>query len=443
MSLPVVAIVGRPNVGKSSLFNSIVRRRASIVDPTAGVTRDRVTEICEIGERFFELVDTGGHGIVDCDDLGEDIERQIRHAIDEADVILFVVDVQDGLVPLDRQTADLLRRRADRVFLVANKVDSPTVVPDLGEFHKLGFKDPIPISATHGFGRTELLERISAAVEGISDEVPSTPVMKIAVVGKRNSGKSSFINALAGSDRVIVSEIPGTTRDSIDIRFERDGRTIVAIDTAGVRKKNKIANDVEYYAFTRVTDSIHRADIVLFMIDSTVPVGQVDKRLAAIITAEYKPCIIVVNKWDLAKGRATTEEFGDYLTKVFGQLDYAPVTFTSAITGRNVQSTIDVAFSLFKQANRRVGTGQLNQALETALAENLPQARTGSKTPRLYYATQVSTRPPTIVVFVNGVANVTVNYERFLLNRFREYLPFEEIPIRLVFRDRRTRRSQD
>ncbi len=443
MALPVVAIVGRPNVGKSSLFNALARRRASIVDPTAGVTRDRVSAICDIDDTYFELIDTGGHGIVDRDDLEEHIERQILCAIDQAHLIILVVDSREGLNPLDHDTADLLRRhdQVERVRVVANKVDEPHMDTGIGEFARLGFGDPLAVSAISGNGRTALRAMILEAISGVAGEIPADPVMKIVVVGKRNAGKSSFINSLAGEERVIVSEIPGTTRDSIDVRFEKDGRTLVAIDTAGVRKKAKIADDIEFYAYSRAIRSIRRADVVLFMIDATLPVGHVDKHLANLIAGEYKPCILVVNKWDLAKGRASSADYDEYLTKVLPEVSYAPVAFTSAVTGRNTYSTIDLAASLFKQSCERVGTGRLNQALQQALAANTPGSKHGRKTPKFFYATQVSTRPPTIILFVNGPGLVTQNYERFLRNRFRETLPFSEIPIRLVFRSRRKRNS--
>ena len=439
MSLPIVAIIGRPNVGKSSLFNSLSRARISIVEPTAGVTRDRVSTICDVDELYFELVDTGGFGIVDRDDLSAHVERQIGYAVTQATLILFVVDAREGLTPLDRSTADMLRRHSDRVRLVANKVDEPHMEAGVGEFIRLGFGEPISSSAVTGTGRSTLLDVIKEAIAAAPQPAPEDPVLKIALVGKRNAGKSSFINALAGEDRVIVSEVPGTTRDSIDVRFEMDGRTFVAIDTAGVRKKNKLADDIEFYAYTRATQSIHRADVVLFLIDATEPVGQVDKRLAALIAEEFKPCVLVVNKWDLAKDRADTEEYGTYLDKILPEVDYAPVAFTSANTGKNIQSTIDLASELFKQANLRVTTGLLNQALQDALALNTPRGKKGRKAPRFFYATQVSTAPPTIVFFVNNPDLVTEDYQRFLLNRFRERLPFSEIPIRLWFRARRER----
>lgn len=441
MSLPVVAIVGRPNVGKSSLFNSLMGSRISIVEPTPGVTRDRVSGVCEINEHYFELVDTGGYGIVDRDDLGEHVHQQITYAVERADLILFVVDGREGLTPLDRETAELLRRNSDRVRLIANKVDEPHMVSNIGEFIRLGFGEPLPVSATSGGGKSALRELILERLEGRQEGPPVVPVMKLALVGKRNAGKSSFVNALAGEPRVIVSEIPGTTRDSIDVMFEKDGRKFMAIDTAGVRKKARLADDIEFYALNRAMHSISRADVVLLLIDSTETVGQIEKQLAGLIVEEFKPCVLVVNKWDLAKGKADTSDYGDYLTKLLPHLDFAPISFTSAIDGHNCDATIDVAWAMFKQSQTRVSTAVLNEILRDAIAANTPSAKRGRRAPKIFYATQVSVQPPTIVVFVNEAKLITQAYERFLLNRFRERLPFGEIPIRLVFRAR-SRRGQ-
>ena len=432
--MPVVAIVGRPNVGKSSLFNALTGRRTSIVEATPGVTRDRITDVCEAGDTFFELVDTGGFGIEDKDDLTEHVERQIAYAIEQADLILFVVDTRDGIVPLDGRMAEILRKHHDRVWLIANKTDEPHMSALAAEFGRLGFGEPFCVSAAHGLGREVLKERLAAHLAGVAHDAPSEAVMKIAIVGKRNVGKSTMVNALAKQERMIVSEVPGTTRDSVDVRFDIDGRSFVAIDTAGLRKRTKLADSIEYFAFTRAENAIERADVVLLMLDATEPTSQVDKKLASFLMDAYKPVVIVVNKWDLAKEYASTEAYGDYLTKTLIGLDFAPVVFTTAKAGKNVFAAIDVASSLFKQYQTRVSTGQLNSALEKALAERGPSHRRGTKPPKIFYATQVTTAPPTIVLFVNTLASFRPDYLRFLIHRFRETLPFPEIPIRLVLR---------
>lgn len=429
----MVAIVGRPNVGKSSLFNALAMNRTSIVEPTAGVTRDRVSAVCSFEDVYFELVDTGGFGIVDRDDLGEHVERQIRYALLAADLVLFVVDARDGLTPLDKETANLLRPFKKPVKILANKVDEPHMVENLGDLHGLGFGEPLAISAHSYIGLRELREFLESQFAKLPGPPPE-PVMKIALVGKRNAGKSTFVNALAGEDRVIVSEIPGTTRDSVDVRFERGDRSLVAIDTAGVRKKTKMADDIEFFAYSRALDSVRRADVVLFLVDSTVPIGQVDKKLVELISGELKPCVFVVNKWDLAKGEASVEDYGDYLAKTLTELDYAPIAFTTATSGKNVDAAIDLAEALFRQSRTRVETGPLNRALREILEEHPLPSQRKRKRPKIFYATQISTAPPTIVLFVSDPTHVTQQQERFLLNRFRERLPYDEIPIRLVFR---------
>ncbi len=438
MALPVVAIVGRPNVGKSSLLNCVAKRRVSIVEPTAGVTRDRVSHTISLSDDFyFEMVDTGGYGVEDPDQLTAHIERQIFIAVEQAALILFVVDAKDGIMPLDREVAERLRRYADRVVLIANKVDEPVQEPAAAEFARLGYGEPLPFSAVQRFGRSDLIALIAERLAGQAGRPPEEPIMKLAVVGRRNTGKSTFINALAGEERVIVSEKPGTTRDAIDVTFEQDGRIFVAIDTAGVRKKSKMADAIEYYGYTRAERSIRRADVVLLFIDAPAPVTQVDKKLAALVRAEYKPCVVVINKWDLAKGRASTADYGAYLSKVCPELDYAPMVFTTATENHNVDAAVDVAWSLFKQAGIRLGTGQLNAALSAILAERGPAAKRGAKRPRIYYATQVAAQPPTIVMFVNDPQALTQDYQRYLLNRMRDGLPFHEVPIKLLLRARR------
>ncbi|MBN1492360.1 MAG: ribosome biogenesis GTPase Der [Phycisphaerae bacterium] len=436
MALPIVAIVGRPNVGKSSLLNCLAKQRISIVEPTAGVTRDRVSVILDVNDVYFELVDTGGYGIEDRDGLTAHVEAQIQFAVSAAVLVLFVVDAREGATPLDRKVAELLRQANRDAILVANKVDEVRTGTDLGDLNRLGFGEPVSVSALHGRGRSDMLERIAELLRPLASERPADPVLKLAIVGRRNAGKSTFINALAGEERVIVSEVPGTTRDSVDVRFEHDGQTYVAIDTAGVRKKRKLADDIEYYGFTRAERSIRRADVVLFFIDSTVPIGEVDKRLGGYIAEQHKPCVFVVNKWDLAKDQAVTDQYGEYLTKVMPNLDFVPIAFVTATQSRNIQSTLNLAKSLYKQATVRVSTAALNEAMAEILAMRGPSPKRGAKRPKILYGTQIGVAPPTLVFFVNSPSLIRPDYQRFLLKRLRERLPFDEVPIRLLFRSR-------
>jgi len=434
----MVAIVGRPNVGKSSLLNLLARQRISIVDSVAGVTRDRINAVIEFEDRYFELVDTGGYGIEDQDNLTAHVEDQIRYAIAGASLILFVVDLLDEITPLDLAVAKLLRAVRPPVQLVANKADSGHQEQQAGTLVALGFGEPICVSALHGHHRRRLMEHIVAALgDEAATEAPKE-TMKVALVGRRNVGKSTFINALAGAERVIVSEVPGTTRDAVDVRFDIGGREVVAIDTAGIKKKRKHKTDVEFYGHRRALASIRRADVVLFLIDSTAPISEVDKKLAQYILNEYKPCLLVVNKWDLAKGQADAEDYANYLAKTLPHMASAPLAFTTATESRNIQSTIDAAASLYRQARLRVTTGQLNRALEAAISAQQPMAGKHGAQPKIYYATQVATCPPTIVLFVNNPALMREQYRRFVEKRLRATLPFEETPIRLVWRARRT-----
>jgi GTP-binding protein len=437
MSLPVVAIVGRPNVGKSSLFNWLAGRRISIVDPTAGVTRDRVSAVVQFGDRYCELVDTGGMGILDADNLTADVERQIRHAIDEAAVVLFLVDVRDGLVPLDHTVAERLRTVNKPVVFVANKADDPKFDPEAAEFLRLGYGEPIPVSAHQLRGRDELVAAILAKLRppGAEEAPPADPVLKIAIVGRRNVGKSTFINSLAQADRVIVSEVPGTTRDSIDVRFERDGKAFLAIDTAGVRKKKSLASDIEFYSLHRAERSIRRADVVLHLFDPRLRVSRVDKQLAEYIVEHHKPAVFVVNKWDLARDTIPTEKWADYLRSVFPMLDYVPIAFITAKKGKNVYRLLNLAQQLHKQAGRRMRTGELNRVIQQAMQANSPPMR-HNRVPKVYYATQVGTRPPTIVLVTNGPELFDDTYVRYLTKVLRDHSPFGEVAVRLVLRSK-------
>jgi GTP-binding protein len=432
----VVAIVGRPNVGKSSLFNWLARKRIAIVDPTAGVTRDRVSALVKAGDRFFELVDTGGIGVQDVDNLTAEIEQQIDTALDQANVILFVVDARSGLMPLDEEVAQRLRSFTKPVLCVANKCDTPEIEANAAEFYRLGHGKVVPVSAQQNRNRKELLDLIRDRLPPPGDVGPNLDVaLKLAIVGRRNTGKSTFINSLAQGERMIVSEVPGTTRDSVDVRFERDGKVFIAIDTAGVRRKGSIRSDIEFYSLARAERSIRRADVVLLFHDSRMHVSKVDKQLAGYVLENYKPAIFVVNKWDLAAG-VPTGKFGAYLHAVFPSLDYVPIAFITAKSGKNVHSVLNLAQNLHKQASARVGTRELNKVLRQALDQQAPPLRQNRR-PKIFYGTQVATNPPTIVLFTNGPQLFDITYMRYLTKSFRDYLPFHDVPIKMYLRHKR------
>jgi GTPase len=442
MAIPVVAIIGRPNVGKSSLFNALAGEMISIVEPTAGVTRDRVSTIIGRDDKYFELVDTGGYGIVDVQQLSEHIKQQIITAIESANIVLFMVDIREGIVPLDEKIARLLRKEGLDVIGVANKADTAKMFPAAGEFSKLGLGEFLCISVTNNLNKQVLLDRIFGKLSGIESAKPAAPVMKIAIVGKQNVGKSTLVNAMVGTERVIVSETPGTTRDAIDVRFEKDGKTIVVIDTAGIRKKSKIADSIGFYSYVRATRSIQRADVVLLLIDATTEVSDVDKKIARFIADEYKSCIIVINKWDLAKETAVTGNYEDYLTKLLPGLRYAPIAFTTATEAKNVQSVLDLAAEIFRQTTTWISTGRLNKAFETIKTEGIRASKRGKGSGlKIYYATQTAVNPVTILMFVNKPELFEENCRRFIIGRLRELLPTAEVPIRLLVRTHRTEKK--
>jgi GTPase len=445
--LPRVAIVGRPNVGKSTLANRMCGSRISIVEPTAGVTRDRVAIPChlitEVGSRWLEVVDTGGIGIVDRDDLGPLVEQQIQAALDTADVILWVVDVRQGITPLDQEVARRLRGLSLPVLLVANKAEGHRFDWDVGEFHKFGISDgPYAISAQNGEGLSPLYERIvELTPSNEDDEAPKIePVMKLAVVGQRNAGKSTLINALAREERMIVSEVPGTTRDSVDVLFERDGVTFVAIDTAGIRKKKSHEDAIDFFSDARSHKAIRRADVVILLFDVTNKLSGIDKQLARYVIDHHKPVILGANKWDLV-GDLSPEDFRAYIDDNLPALDFAPVSFLSAKEGKGVEGTLKLALELFEQSKTRVGTGELNRVLQKALESRSPSS--SGHAVRVRYATQAEVTPPTFVLFVNDKRHFNKDYIRYLQNRLREELPFGEIPVRIVLRDKDGAESEE
>lgn len=438
MSVPRIAIVGRPNVGKSTLLNRLAGRRVSIVHDRPGVTRDRITAEVELNDGQVELIDTGGLGIVDRHDLHPDIHHQIDVAIASAQLILFVVDGRDGVQPLDLQVSEKLRRIETPIMLLVNKCESHAALNGLAEFYTLGLGDPRAISAEHNEGigdledaLTEQLRALGTDAEPESDE----ELLKFTLVGRRNAGKSTFINALLNEERVIVSDIPGTTRDAIDVRFEKDGRSFVAIDTAGMVRRAKLRDSIEYYAQVRTIEAIRRSDVSIFMIDALHGVSALDKRIAKDIMDEHKACVIAVNKWDLVKDHASTADFDEYLGKVLPGLSFAPCVFLTAKEGKNVWDVISTAQSLLKQARERVGTGPINRIIEAIQNGPMPRPK-HNHYPRIYFGTQTDVLPPTIVLSVNKPEFFTQQLRRTIENRFRALLPFAEIPIRVIYRRR-------
>ena len=438
MALPQIVIVGRPNVGKSSLFNWLAGKRLAIVDGTAGVTRDRMTYLMCVDDRYFELVDTGGMGIDDVDNLTQHIEQQIETALESADVILFVVDTRSGLVPLDQDVAKRLRYVDAPVICVANKTDADSLDNHADEFYRLGRGKLVRVSTHQNRGKQELLDLI---VERLPDpgasihEAPAEPGMKVAIVGRRNTGKSTFVNTLAKAERMITSEVPGTTRDSVDVRFELDGKSFVAIDTPGLRRTKSINTDIDFYSTHRAQRSIRRADVVLLFFDASQHVSKVDKQLCDYVAEQYKPCIFVVNKWDLLANSLPTEKWVSYLRDTFRTMWHVPMAFITGQTGKNVKALLNHAQMLYKQSQERVSTGTLNKLLRAALERNPPPIEKNRRA-KIYYATQVGIQPPTIVLFCNDPKALNHTYQRYLLGVFRDQLPFGEVPIKLYLRRR-------
>jgi GTP-binding protein len=436
MAVPQVAIVGRPNVGKSSIFNWLAGRRLAIVDDMAGVTRDRMTHVIEWEGRYFELTDTGGIGMEDVDNLTEEVEAQISVAIDSADLLLFVVDTRSGVTPLDDTVAQRLRRVDKPVLCLANKTDDAKLDSQADEFHRLGGHQLIKVSAHQNRNKDTLLQQILELLpEATPDEALAEPEMKIALVGRRNVGKSTFINTLIQAERMIVSEVPGTTRDSVDVRFEMDGKSFLAIDTPGLRKTKSVRSDLDFYSMQRAQRSIRRADVVLMLFDAAEQISQVDKQLCQYIVQQYKPCVLVVNKWDLVVDLTPTSGWVDYLRDTFPTLWHVPIAFITGKTGKNLRTLLSHAQMLYKQSRARIGTSDLNRLVRRALELHPPPLHKNRR-PKVYYATQVATQPPTIVLMCNMPQAFAPDYQRYLLGVFRDQLSFGEVPIRMFLHRR-------
>lgn len=478
MPLPRVAIVGRPNVGKSSLMNLLAREKVSIVDDLPGVTRDRVSTIVHLEDPEgegpgvdIEVIDTGGFGVYvadgqrfddagkDLTQLTEQIEWQIAQAVGSADLVLFAIDAQVGITPRDEEIAKMLREQKFGreqgdgsnpvpVVMVATKIDGPKWEAHGYELSGLGFGEPLMIGSLNNYMRRDFFEKLYEHVKDY-EATPEPPSdLKLAIVGKRNAGKSTLINTLAGEPRVIVSEIAGTTRDAVDVRFKLDDKTVTAIDTAGLRRKKSFSGRVEWFALDRLQRSLKRADAVLFLVDATEKISHVDNQLAKMVIDAGVPVVIVINKWDLAEGEigrrgkpVGTADYADYLRKELRGLSFAPLAFISASLGRNVREVIDLAGELYEQSKVRIGTGELNRLIEKLLAERGPTNKLGDVA-KIYYAAQTGIVPPTITLVVNKPDLFTPMYQRFLMNRFRELLPFGEVPIRLRIKARSKRKGK-
>lgn len=438
MTNPIVAIVGRPNVGKSTLFNQLVGERISIVDDQPGVTRDRIYADTEWLNRKITLVDTGGIDVDSQDKLMLQMRQQANVAIDTSDVVIFLVDGKEGMTPADEEVANLLRKSNKPIVLAVNKIDAPHEEDMLYEFYNLGIGDPISISASHKRGLGDLLDAVIKHLPEQKVQDEDEDVIKIAVLGKPNVGKSSIVNKLLGEERVIVSDIPGTTRDAIDTPFVVNGQKYIIIDTAGIRRKSRISEELERYSVIRALAAIRRCDVALLVIDATEEVTEQDKRIAGLIHEEGKGCIIIMNKWDLIeKDTNTMNEFRKRLANDLAFMQYAPSLFTSARTGQRLNNIIEMVNQVYAQCTFRISTGVLNECIADAVAFTEPPTDKGRRL-KIYYGTQVAVKPPTFVLFVNDPDLMHYSYLRYLENQFRKSFGLEGTPIRFILRQRKS-----
>ncbi len=436
MSKPIVAVVGRPNVGKSTFFNKIVGSRVSIVEDTPGVTRDRIISEAEWSGKHFLLIDTGGIEPENKEIIPAQMRAQAEIAMDMADVILFMVDGRGGLTAADREVGDMLRRKNKEVILVANKIDGKKLPDDFYDFYELGLGEPFAISSTNQLGLGDLLDEVISRIPASSFEEDDDEDIKIAIIGRPNVGKSSLVNAFLGEERVIVSDIAGTTRDSIDTPFEKDGQKYTLIDTAGIRRRSKVNDEVEKFSVIRAMAAIERCDVAIMVIDATEGLADQDKRIVGMAHEAGKGIIVVVNKWDLVAKETNTMR--DMERKIKGELQfmsYAPVMFTSALKGQRLLPVIDAARSVAENRAMRVGTGQLNSLIADAVMMNPTPVDKGKRL-KIYYAAQIGIKPPLFSFQVNDRELMHFSYARYLENKIREGYGFAGTSIKFVFRER-------
>lgn len=434
---PIVAVVGRPNVGKSTLFNKIAGKRISIVEDTPGITRDRIYADAEWCGHEFTLIDTGGIEPAANDIILSQMREQAGMAIDMADVILFMVNVRDGMTAADKEVAAMLQKCGRPVILVCNKIDNPGNPPiEMYEFYNLGIGEPKPVSSIHGLGVGDLLDEIVSYFPDESGTAEEENIIKVAVVGKPNAGKSSLINRILGENRVIVSDIAGTTRDAIDSAYELDGQKYVFIDTAGMRKRGKINENVERYSVARALGAVDRADVCLIMIDAQEGITEQDTKIAGYVHESGKASVIVVNKWDLIEKETNTmKNFKNKVKEGFNFMMYAPSVYISAVTGLRVDSLFDMIKSTLAENSKRISTGVLNDVINEAIAMVQPPSDKGKRL-KIYYTTQAGTKPPTFVLFVNNAELAHYSYIRYLENQLRAKFGFEGTPIKFIIREK-------
>lgn len=437
MSKPIVAIVGRPNVGKSTLFNRLVGGRTAIVEDTPGVTRDRIYRDSEWLNRAYTLIDTGGIDFLSKDEtiLGQ-VRKQAQLAIREADVILFLVDGRSGLTSDDENLAELLRRAHKKVIPVINKIEDFTKKEELYDFYRLGLGEPIPVSAAHGMNIGDLLDVMIGHFPPRDDDEGEPDIIKIAVVGRPNVGKSSLVNIILGQERVIVSDVPGTTRDAIDTPFTRENQRYILIDTAGMRRRGNIEEPTERYSVIRALRAVDRSDVVLLVIDGVEGVTEQDKKIAGYVHEAGKGAVIVINKWDLVeKDEKTMHKYETAIRGELGFMQYAPTIFVSALTRQRVVKIIDLVNFVSEQQTHRISTSVLNEVVSEAAQLNPPPSDKGKRL-KILYCTQVGIKPPHFVLFVNEPELMHFSYQRYLENVFRENFGFEGTPIRISVRKR-------